>query len=90
MKNLDDKRKGAGHRLAIIEGHLKKVRSMVEHGAECLTIVHQSRAIQQALKKFDEHLLQQHVRICIARDMRTHGLTSEKAVQELVDAFDRF
>lgn len=58
---------------------------MADSGADCLDIIHQSRAIQQALKKFDEHVLHQHLQICVARDMKTHGLTSERAAEALLD-----
>ncbi len=85
-----DKRKGVGHRLAIVEGHLHKVRSMVEEGAYCVDIIHQSRAIQHALKKFDEQVLQHHLRTCVARDMReSHGGGANKTVSELMEVFQR-
>lgn len=60
---------------------------MVEQGAYCIDIIHQSRAIQQALKKFDEQVLAQHLRICVARDMKTGN--AEKVTDELVDIFGR-
>jgi DNA-binding FrmR family transcriptional regulator len=87
MKQGPDKRKSTAHRLAIVEGHLRKVRAMVDQGADCIDIVHQSRAIQQALKKFDEQVMTQHLSICIARDIRSGN--SERATRDLVDIFAR-
>ena len=87
MKHPEDKRKSVSHRLAIVEGHLRKVQSMVDQGAYCIDIIHQSRAIQQALHKFDEQVLAQHLRICVARDMK-HG-DPEKVTNELVEVFGR-
>lgn len=87
MKSGPDKRKGVAHRLAIAEGHLRKVRSMVDQGAYCIDIIHQSRAIQQALKQFDNQVLAQHLRICVARDMR-QGKT-DTVTNELIDIFGR-
>lgn len=81
MKTLTDTRKSVSHRLAIIEGHLKKVRKMVEEGAYCIDTIHQSQAIQHALRKFDEHLLEQHLRICVARDIASGN--AEKITKEL-------
>lgn len=90
MKTLTDPRKGAGHRLAIVEGHLKKVRRMVDDGAYCIDIIHQSRAIQQALRKFDEQVMDQHLRTCVMRDLKdSKGTTTEKTIQELMEAFAR-
>lgn len=88
MKTLNnDGRKGLGHRLAIVEGHLRKVRQMVDSGAYCIDIIHQSRAIQQALKKFDEHVMRQHLTICVARDLKTE--IPDKVSRELLEAFER-
>ncbi len=90
MKTLGDSRKSTGHRLAIVEGHLKKVRRMVDEGAYCIDIIHQSQAIQQALHKFDGQVMEQHLRTCVARDMRdSRGASSEKTIQELMEAFGR-
>lgn len=90
MKTLTDPRKGTGHRLAIVEGHLKKVRRMVDDGAYCIDIIHQSRAIQQALRKFDEQVMDQHLRTCVMRDLKdSKGTTTEKTIQELMEAFAR-
>jgi DNA-binding FrmR family transcriptional regulator len=88
MKSLEnDKRKGLGHRLAIVEGHLRKVRQMVDSGSHCVDIIHQSRAIQQALKKFDEQVMHQHLTICVARDIKQGS--SEKVTKELMGVFTR-
>lgn len=90
MKTLTDPRKSTGHRLAIVDGHLKKVRRMIDDGAYCIDIIHQSRAIQQALRKFDEQVMDQHLRTCVMRDMReSKGGSAEKTIQELMEAFAR-
>lgn len=88
MKTLTpDKRNSVSHRLAIIDGHLKKVRRMVDDGTYCIDIIHQSRAIQQALKKFDDQVLAQHLRTCVIRDMQHGGV--DKTTKELLTIFSR-
>lgn len=90
MKTLTDPRKSTGHRLAIVDGHLKKVRRMIDDGAYCIDIIHQSRAIQQALRKFDEQVMDQHLRNCVMRDMRDAKTgTADKTIKELMEAFTR-
>ena len=90
MKTLEDKRKSAAHRLAIAEGHLRKVRRMVDEGAYCIDVIHQSRAIQQALRKFDEQVLDRHLRTCVARDMQqSHGGNAEKTIAELMQVYEQ-
>jgi DNA-binding FrmR family transcriptional regulator len=87
MANLNDPRKSVGHRLAIIEGHLRKVKAMVEAGDDCIDVIHQSRAIQQALRKFDEQMLAQHLRICVARDLKNGK--GDTITHDLIDIFGR-
>lgn len=87
MKQGPDKRKSVAHRLAIIDGHLRKVQSMVNEGALCIDIIHQSKAIQQALKKFDEQVLAQHLQTCVARDMKSGN--SDKITKDLIEIFGR-
>lgn len=90
MKQGEDKRKTTAHRLAIAEGHLRKVRQMVDQGAYCINIIHQSRAIQQALHKFDEQILLHHLRHCVTRDMRrTKGASAGATIEELMEVFGR-
>lgn len=54
------------HRLKIARGHLERVISMVEKQDYCVDIIHQSQAVQQALKHTDSILLENHLRTCVA------------------------
>lgn len=78
-------KRSAIHRLKIIEGHIKKVRDMVENGAYCPDIITQSSAVQSALKKVDEVLLDGHLRSCVAKAIQSGG--GEKEIKELLEAF---
>lgn len=57
------------HRLKIARGHLDKVIAMVENNEYCIDIVHQSLAVQAALKKADQVVLENHIRNCVAYEM---------------------
>jgi len=74
-------------RIKIAEGHLKKVREMLEGGGYCPDIIHQSRAVQAALKKVDEIVLHGHLHSCVLKDL--HGSESEKTVEEIVELFKK-
>lgn len=76
-------------RLAIAEGHLKKVRKMVEEEDYCPDIIHQSQAVQAALKKVDEITLHGHLHTCVIRDIQGTKPEKEQLVQELVELFRR-
>lgn len=58
------------HQLKIARGHLNKVIKMREDGAYCVDVVHQSLAVQAALKKIDERILEDHLRTCVADAIR--------------------
>ena len=77
------------HRPAIAEGHLKKVREMVEDGEYCLDVIHQSQAVQAALKKVDEEVLHGHLHSCVLKDMHEPKGKKEKFVNEIVELFGK-
>ena len=80
-------KKQAIRRLRIAQGHLKKVQKMLEEDAYCPDVIHQSRAVQSALKKVDEIVLHGHLHSCVLKDV--HGEGSEKMVSEIVDIFNK-
>jgi DNA-binding FrmR family transcriptional regulator len=82
-----DQRRTTAHRLKIAEGHLKRVRRMVDEGAYCIDVIHQSRAIQQALKRFDAAVLEHHLNQCVKDQLRTGR--KREATKELLAVFDR-
>ena len=65
MKDGDHKSKVL-HRLLIADGHLKKVIKMVQEDKYCIDVIHQSLAVQAALKKIDRIILDNHMRSCVA------------------------
>lgn len=82
MSNNKSKRKIL-HRLQIARGHLEKVISMVEQDAYCIDVVHQSIAVQAALKKADEVILENHLKTCVADSIKK-GETKE-AIGEVME-----
>lgn len=74
-------------RLKIIEGHLKKIISMVEEDQYCINVLQQTAAVKSALKKTEELLLANHLNHCVVRAIRTNG--EKQAIQELVEVFKK-
>ncbi len=58
------------HRLNRIEGQIRGIRGMVEQDAYCADILVQSSAVNAAVNAFNRELLANHVRGCVARDIR--------------------
>lgn len=75
------------HRLKIARGHLDKVIQMVESGQYCIDIIHQSLAVQAALKKIDEVILENHLKTCVAKAIR-EGRTNQ-VVSEVMKVMDK-
>lgn len=57
-------------RLKIARGHLDRVIAMVEAGHYCIDVIHQSMAVQAALKSVDELILKNHMQTCVAEEIR--------------------
>lgn len=75
------------HRLQIARGHLDKVISMVEGDAYCIDVVHQSIAVQAALKKTDEVILENHLKTCVADSIRNGD--SRETIDEVMSVLQK-
>ena len=69
------------HRLNRIEGQIRGIRGMVEQDAYCVDILTQSAAGTAAINAFNRELLAQHIRTCVAQDIRDG---KEQTIDELV------
>lgn len=58
------------HRLNRIEGQIRGIRGMVEQNAYCTDILTQSAAVTAAVNAFNRELLANHIRTCVAEDIR--------------------
>lgn len=74
------------HRLNRIEGQIRGIRTMVENGAYCPDILVQSAAVNAAVNAFNKELLANHVRTCVAQDIREGR---EETVDELVSTLQK-
>ncbi len=69
------------HRLSRIEGQIRGIRGMVERDAYCTDILTQVAAASAALNAFTKVLLANHIKTCVARDIREG---KDETVDELV------
>lgn len=75
------------HRLKIVQGHVRKVQSMVDTDEYCIDIIHQSQAIQKALKEIDNVILQDHLLGCVTRAIQKGQ--KDTAVKEVMSIFKK-
>ena len=76
-------------RISIAQGHLERVRKMLEKDSYCLDVIHQSRAVQAALKKTDEVILHGHLHSCVFEDIHGPKSKKEKLIGEIVELFKK-
>lgn len=69
------------HRLNRIEGQIRGIRGMVEKNCYCPDILIQVAAANAALNSFNKVLLSNHIRTCVARDIRDG---KDETIDELV------
>lgn len=69
------------HRLNRIEGQIRGIRGMVEKNAYCPDILAQVAAANAALNSFNKVLLGNHIRTCVAEDIRQG---KDETIDELV------
>ena len=76
-----DEYKSLLNRLSRIEGQVRGIRKMVEADAYCTDILVQVSAINAALNAFNKELLANHIKTCVANDIKNG---KEDTVDELV------
>ena len=69
------------HRLNRIEGQIRGIKGMVENNASSPDILIQSAAGNAAINAFNKELLANHIRTCVADDIRNG---KDEAIDELV------
>jgi len=74
------------NRLKRIEGQVQGLEKMVEDDRYCVDILTQVSAVQSAINAFARELMGQHIRSCVATDIKDGR---DGAVEELVDTVRR-
>lgn len=74
------------NRLSRIEGQVRGIRKMVENDAYCTDILVQVSAVNAALNSFNKVLLANHIRTCVADDIRSG---KEETIDELVTTLQK-
>ena len=82
----EEERKKLINRLSRIEGQIRGIRGMVEKDAYCADILTQCAAVSAALSAFNKDLIANHLRHCVARDLREG---KDEVIDELVDTLQK-
>ena len=74
------------NRLSRVEGQVRGIRGMLEKSAYCTDILTQVAAVNAALSAFNRELLGEHIRTCVAEDIRKG---STEAVDDLLSTLQK-
>jgi len=88
IKNMKDHKINLIHRLKIAHGHLEKVIRMVEEDRYCLDVIQQTQAVEMALRRVDELILENHLKTCV-REAIVSGKGVDEKVAEVIEVFKR-
>ncbi len=77
----EEEQKALINRLSRIEGQVRGIRKMVDSDAYCTDILIQVSAVNAALNAFNRELLAEHIRTCVADDIKAGR---EEIIDELV------
>lgn len=80
-ERLPDERRKLMARLNRIEGQIRGIKRMVEEDAYCTDILIQVSAANAAMNSFNKELLAEHIRTCVADDIRNGN---EETIEELL------
>jgi len=78
------------NRLSYLEGHCRAIKRMVDEEAYCIDIIHQIEAVEAALKKVKERILENHLATCVMTAVRgKNERQREKVINELMEVFKK-
>lgn len=86
-KERDEKEfKDLMNRLKRIEGQVRGVQNMLENGVYCTDILVQVSAINSALNSFNKVLLGNHLRTCVAENIKNGN---DEVIDELMNTLQK-
>ena len=86
VPRTEEERTRLVHRLNRIEGQIRGIRGMVENELYCNDILVQCAAVNAALNAFERELLANHIRSCVADELRAGR---DEVIDELVSTVQK-
>jgi DNA-binding FrmR family transcriptional regulator len=74
-------------RYQIALGHLKKVISMLEENRYCLDVIHQSIAVQAALRSADRVVMENHLKTCVSDSIKAGH--ADESIKEIMGVLEK-
>ena len=85
---MEDAKAEALRRMKSISGHVKGIERMLENGDYCIDVIKQVQAVQAALNKVSNILLDSHLHSCVITAIRGQDLGErERVLGEITQVF---
>ena len=76
-------------RLKTIEGHVRGIERMIEDDVYCIDVIRQIQAVQAALNKVSNIILEEHLNSCLITAVRGDDQGErERVLEEIVEVFE--
>ena len=72
-------------RLKIIEGQVRGLQEMIEKDTYCIDVITQTSAVKQALTVIEDKLMEDHLRSCVIKQIKTGK--EKKAQEEILKVY---
>lgn len=82
----EEEYKALMNRLSRIEGQIRGIKGMLEKDAYCTDILIQVSAVNAALNSFNKELLANHIKTCVAEDIRNGN---DDTIDDLVQTLQK-
>ena len=86
-KRSPDEKKRIINRLNRISGQINGINKMIENDAYCNDVLIQLSAVEKAVKSLSTHILENHLYMCVTRDLENGEFDT---IDELISLFKRF
>lgn len=78
------------NRLSYLKGHCGAIKRMVEEGRYCIDVIHQIEAVEAALKRVKEKILENHLDTCVTVAIKSRDEEKrKKVIGELLEMFKK-
>ncbi|MGD8626238.1 MAG: metal-sensitive transcriptional regulator [Anaerolineae bacterium] len=85
----DEYKQGIVNRLKSIEGHVRGIQRMVAEDAYCIDIINQNLAVQRALEKVNNLVLERHLQTCVTMAIQgDNPVERERVIEEILSVFE--
>jgi CsoR family transcriptional regulator, copper-sensing transcriptional repressor len=83
------KHEDALRRLKTVEGHLRGIQRMVQEEVYCVDVIRQIQAVQAALNKVSNNILEEHLNSCVITAIRGDDPDErERVLKEISGVFE--